>query len=151
MVDNDSCNNMCKSTLKKSFGPAQCTLNQDCASQCTPWNNFRASLGAGPYTKITLRGSNDMVGRVCNGATAQTLCQALKNGTAVGPLACDGNNWRTGNCGGGLEINADGTLCSCDNPGWIVRPCIGGGNPNWGGMNSATCNGPSQTLEVICE
>ena len=32
-----------------------------------------------------------------------------------------------------------------------VRPCIGAGNPNWGGMNTATCNGPTQTLEVICE
>jgi hypothetical protein len=90
-----------------------------------------------------------MVGRTCAGPAADQICKSLGNGLPL-TVACGGFTWRVGNCGSGIEINADNTLCQCDNPGWIVRPCIGQGNSNWGGMNTATCNGPTQTLEVRC-
>jgi cysteine-rich repeat protein len=147
-VDNDACTNACKNGIKKSFSGAF-TLNQDGQASCAPWNTFRASILGGGYTKITMRGSNDGVGRVCNGVNANTLCQNLKNGTAI-QLACDGFTWRIGTCGAGIEIGTASAICQCEN-NYVVRPCIGQGNPNWGGINSATCNGPSQTIEVICE
>ena len=148
MVDNDACSNTCKLTLKKTFS-AMFTLNQDGQGQCGNWNTFRGTIGVGGYTKVTLRGSLDMVGKSCNGANANTICQNLKNGTNTN-IVCDGSTWVIGSCGGGIEISTTGSICNC-NVGHTVRPCIGAGNPNWGGMNTATCNGPTQTLEVICE
>jgi cysteine-rich repeat protein len=148
MVDNDACSNTCKLNLKKTFS-AMFTLNQDGQGQCGNWNTFRGTIGVGGYTKVTLRGSLDMVGKSCNGANANTICQNLKNGTNTS-IVCDGSTWVIGSCGGGIEISTTGSICNC-NVGHTVRPCIGAGNPNWGGMNTATCNGPTQTLEVICE
>jgi cysteine-rich repeat protein len=148
MIDNDACSNACKLTIAKTFS-AQFNANQDGQGQCGNWNNFRASIANGGYTKVTLRGNLDMVGRVCNGANANTICQNLKNGLATN-LFCDGSTWMIGTCGAGVEISTTGSICNC-NVGHTVRPCIGQGNPNWGGMNTNTCNGPSQTLEVLCE
>jgi cysteine-rich repeat protein len=148
MIDNDACTNACKNAIKKTFS-GMFTTAMGGQDHCPAWNAFRASIAGGGYTKITMRGSNDMVGRVCNGANADTLCQNLKNGLASATL-CDGFTWRIGNCGAGVELTTASALCQCEVT-HSVRPCIGGGNPNWGGMNTATCNGPSQTLEVICE
>jgi cysteine-rich repeat protein len=145
MVNNDACSNMCKKngvTYSQQF-----LQSQTSASQCTAWNSFRGALMPGSYTKITLRGSQDMIGTSCAGVNANTLCNNLKNGT-VTTLACDGRTWRIGNCGNGVEINSNNTMCSCTD-GHIVRPCIG--NSNWGGMNGPTCSAVTQTLEVICE
>src|SRR5678815_6126124 len=69
------------------------------AGLCTAWNNFRASL-TGTYSKITLRGSGYSGGVTCGGANANTLCQALRTGSTVTSLACDGNTWNVGECGG---------------------------------------------------
>ena len=35
-----------------------------------------------------------------------------------------------------------------DDPGYVVRPCHPGAN--WGGVNTETCNPPTQTIEVVC-
>ncbi len=78
------------------------------------------------------------------------ICSNLKSGTAMS-IVCDGRTWRIGSCNGGIAINANGSLCNCPDPGYTVRPCQGNNNPNWGGINTATCGGPSQTLEVSCE
>ncbi len=55
----------------------------------------------------------------------------------------------TGGCGGGVELSAANSICSCPNPEYIVRPCIG--NANWGGVNTATCGGDTQTMTVVFE
>jgi hypothetical protein len=64
-------------------------------------------------------------------------------------LFCGGNQWVVGQCGTGIELTATGGLCQCQMPGWTVRPCIGMGDPNWGGVNTTTCNAPNQTMTVV--
>src|SRR5205807_9546976 len=57
--------------------------------------------------------------------------------------------WNVGQCGGvTLDANASGdtSVCACPSPGYVVRPDIA--NVNWGGVNTATCSGPSQTMTV---
>jgi hypothetical protein len=44
-------------------------------------------------------------------------------------------------------VNAD--VCSCQNPGYAVRPC--NQNQNWGGVKTATCGAPTQTMSVVCQ
>jgi hypothetical protein len=124
------------------------------STQCTDWNTFRGKL-TGTYTSITMKGSKDMTGRTCSGAAANTLCQALHNGTTVGATSCGGYTWEIGiTCaamgGSPVELSADGTLCACTSPtGYDVRPCIG--NLNWGGINGVTCSAPTQTMTVSCQ
>lgn len=126
------------------------TQGQDAEPLCPSWNAFRASIDSGTtYSEIILRGSADPTGKTCTGASANTLCQNLRTGTSTA-LSCDGNPWNIGGCGNGIEISTTGTICQCP-VGHTVRPCIQPFNPNWGGMNTATCSGPSQTLEVICQ
>lgn len=126
----------------------QFTGNQNVVGQCTAWGAFRTAINAGGgYTSVTIRGSNDPVGRTCLGASANTLCLGLKNQQPVN-LVCGGNTWIVGSCGSDFEIGTNGGLCNCSN-GHVVRPCVG--NTNWGGMNGATCGAGSQTLEVICQ
>ncbi|MFH1438057.1 MAG: hypothetical protein ABIJ56_20280 [Pseudomonadota bacterium] len=115
------------------------------AAQCTNWNSFRASL-TGAYSSVTIKGTYDTVGVTCTGATANTICQTLRVGGG-GSWSCGGRTWQTGTCGG-IELSAAGSICSCPNPDYLVRPCIG--NENWGGANTATCAGPTQTLTVVC-
>ncbi len=118
---------------------------------CSKWNQWRAAL-TGSYTKVTIRGSYDMVGVSCTGASANQICQALRN-NQTGSWNCGGRSWQTGQCGGAIEVNANGNMCSC-NGNYTVRPCIdypGSPNPNWGGAKTEVCSGPSQTLEITCE
>ncbi len=116
------------------------------SQQCLDWNTFRGKL-TGTFTGIKITGTNDQVGISCTGSSANTICQALHNNTTVS-VACNGHTWQTGPCGNGQELSADGTTCQCDNPGYIVRPCIN--NLNWGGVNTNTCGAPTQTMTVTC-
>jgi hypothetical protein len=115
---------------------------------CPDWNTWRQSLGNGPYNSITIKGSNDQTGVTCSGAMANQLCQALRNNQAVN-VNCNGKMWGTGNCGSGIELSQSQMVCQC-NTGYTARPCIGQGNDNWGGVNTTTCNAPSQTITVLC-
>jgi hypothetical protein len=119
-------------------------------SQCTAWNTFRTKL-TGTYSTITMSGTDDTGGVTCTGADANTLCQGLHNGVAVAALTCGGHTWEIGiSCGStSSELSADGTLCACETTGFDVRPCIG--NDNWGGVDTATCDAPTQTMTVTCE
>ena len=125
------------------------TQGQVASGQCPLWTSFRAKL-TGTYSTITISGSSDLVGRTCTGVSANTLCQALRTGTTVSGLACNGNTWFVDQCSGGLEITADGAACACKTPGYAVRPCLSS-NGDWGGVNTATCNGPTQTMNVTCK
>jgi hypothetical protein len=42
---------------------------------------------------------------------------------------------------------ATGGDCICANPGHILRPCIN--HRDWGGVATATCSGPTQTMTVV--
>ncbi len=115
--------------------------------QCDAWEAFRGSIDpAVTYNSITLR-NTDGSSAVCTGMEAQLLCQSLRTGAEVAPIACGGRVWAIGECGG-IELSANGNICSCD-AGYSIRPCIN--NENWGGADTDTCFGPSQTLEVVCE
>ncbi len=128
------------------------TQGQVATQQCIDWNAFRTKL-TGTYTSITLSGSNDQTGRTCTGAGANTLCQALHNGTTVAGLSCGGYTWNVDFCSGMTwELSADATTCSC-NGTYNVRPCINT-NGDWGGINGPTCqlgNNGTQTITVVCK
>jgi hypothetical protein len=120
-------------------------------AQCADWQAFATRLSASTnYTRVSIQGTNDPAGISCVGATANTICQALRLGTTPGFLACGGRTWTVStNCGapGSVELGATGSVCSC-NAGYVVRPCVG--SPLWGGVNGATCNAPSQSMTVTC-
>jgi hypothetical protein len=118
-------------------------------AQCTAWNTFRSSL-TGTYSSITISGTNDSVGRSCTGSGANTICQAVRNGTVLSNFACGAFTWNVGSCGSGIELSAQAGLCACTTPtAYTARPCIN--NSNWGGVNGVNCNAPSQSITVTCK
>jgi hypothetical protein len=131
------------STYSQSF-----TQDVAATTQCTAWTAFQSAL-TGSYSLVTMNGSTDSAGQSCAGTAANTICQALHAGTATS-VACDGHTWYTGTCGSGIELSVDTAVCSCDSSaGFTVRPCIGGAN--WGGVDTVTCDAPTQTMNVFCE
>ncbi|HEY0194921.1 MAG TPA: hypothetical protein VGC42_27600 [Kofleriaceae bacterium] len=120
-------------------------------AQCNAWNDFRENeLSSGSYSQITMSGTYDPTGVTCSDPTAATqLCQALHTG-GYASVACNGHVWNVGGCAGTeLELELDGSVCSCDYyAGYSVRPCLG---YEWGGIHTDTCQGPDQNLTVICE
>jgi hypothetical protein len=120
---------------------------------CDNWTAFKNSISStGTYSAITISGSNDPTGVTCSGASADTLCKAIKNSGSTS-LSCDGRQWRTGICGDDVELNAgSASICVCDNADdYTVRPCIVDGGWNWGGIKTASCFAPSQTMTVRCQ
>jgi hypothetical protein len=118
-------------------------------TQCTSWDAWRATLDGRGCSMIELSGTFDTTGVVCTDpVVVEAIADALRTGT-VGSWSCDGRTWRVGECGvgpGSWELSAAGSICSCPNPEYLLRPCIG--NQNWGGINTATCTGPDQTMTV---
>jgi hypothetical protein len=101
------------------------------------------------FTRATISGSNDPVGVSCTDPAIVTqMADALRN-ASPGTWTCDSRTWVVTTCGGGIEFNATGSTCSCDDPGYIVRPHIL--NDNWGGINTDTCLAPTQTMTVTFE
>ncbi|MFH1320322.1 MAG: SprB repeat-containing protein, partial [Bacteroidota bacterium] len=119
------------------------------------WITFRSQLDTGEFnfTSVTIKGDFDLIGISCTDITiVNQIATAIKNGNpGISFAACDGIIWRVGDCAGGTELNANnlGTDCACTNPGYTLRPGIG--NTNWGGVNTITCNAPSQTMTVEFE
>ncbi len=147
LIGFDGCSAICKGD-----GEFSCQAGQDCSDGCSTLEAYRATL-SGDFVAITLSGSADPQGVSCNTpALATQICNNLRTGT-TSTVNCNGLTWSVGVCSG-IEINATigaGNICSCRNTGsnsWTVRPCIG--NNNWGGMNTNTCGGPSQSLVVDC-
>ncbi len=116
------------------------------------WNTFTAEVGVGAaansYISVSLSGSGDPVGFTCTDpASTNTLGAALSVVGTSTSVTCDGNTWNVGPCGPGQELNVNApSICGCINPGYIIRPTIG--NLNWGGIDSATCNGSTQTIRL---
>lgn len=118
------------------------------SSQCTAWTSFVAQLTTLPYTLLTINGTLDPVGiTIVDPSVIASIALALRTSSAYGPVTSNGHSWAVGGCGGGSELSASGSICSCPSPDYIVRPCIG--NSNFGGINSATCSGPTQVMMVL--
>ncbi|HNY01973.1 MAG TPA: hypothetical protein PKG48_05275 [Bacteroidales bacterium] len=115
--------------------------------QWTHWSSFISQLTPRTYSSVTMKGSYDMTGvKVTDPVVATAIANALNAGTE-GTWTSGGRTWKVGVCGSGLELSASGGICDCPNPNYIMRPQIG--NANWGGINTATCEAPSQTMTVI--
>ena len=129
------------------------------APQIANWNAFRALLVTHPYTKVIMKGTFDQTGQSCTDTSiVHSLATSLLNNTDyISPSACNGHVWH--NCathGYQGEVWLDPpSACSganCPGPnGYIIRPGIGTSNPNWGGVNSNTCNGANQRMTLIFE
>jgi hypothetical protein len=118
---------------------------QTATAQCTNWDTFRASLATCGYNSVTIKGTNDTVGVTCTDSGAPDQIAALLKSGTDGSVTCGTRTWRVGACIG-IELNAANVTCECETPGYTVRPCVG--NFNWGGVNTATCSAPSQTMTV---
>jgi len=120
---------------------------QSAPAQCSHWNDFLFNqLTGGSYSSVSMSGTFDPTGVTCSDPAAATqICGALHSGGFVS-VACNGHLWNVGGCGG-TELSVDVSFCSCSF-GRTVRPCTG---EFWGGMNTSTCDGPSQNMTVVCE
>ena len=97
---------------------------------------------------MTISGTYDTIGVTLTDPTIiSDIALALITSSYYGPVFSNGRSWMVGMCGGGSELSAGGSICSCTVGDYLLRPCIG--NLNWGGANTDTCSGPSQTLNVI--
>ena len=148
--DNDGRGNACPiKTYQENF-----TNGQAATAQCDVWKDWIPTLEQN-YTKVVFSSSEDPLGVVCEDPTiVNALAKAIKDKTNFNET-CNGRQWTL--CGtryeGELWIDPP-SLCSgsnCPNPGWIIRPCIGGSNSNWGGGNTNTCGGVSQTMTLKFE
>jgi hypothetical protein len=117
--------------------------------QCARWVAFRET----PRDTVAVRmfGSEDPEGIICNDAVAaQQIADALSTGTST-LIPCDEHDWaicdRTSYIGFWIDPPALCSGANCPNPGYMIRPCI---TPNtyWGGVNTATCEGPDQRMSV---
>ncbi len=148
----------CGATFSGDFVPGQAAVNE-----CGDWNDFQLTLQnfAGTINEITIRGKPAgsptwTSSYTCTGAAATSLCDALAN-DSLRSEECAGETWRVWPCSGGTELHLKWDqvpMCSCSATGVVgvqVRPC---GRPNhpehWGGVETDTCGGPDQTIEVIC-
>lgn len=115
---------------------------------CTAWQSFTAGLGSS-YTSMRMSGTYDMAGILCNDPTVTKNMAAALKGNSSYTASCNGHTWS--NCArysGELWLDPPSQCSSanCPSPGYLIRPCIG--NPNWGGVNTATCGGASQTMTL---
>lgn len=122
---------------------------QAAPAQCESWNNFRFNeLVEGSYASVSMSGTLDPAGVTCSDPDVATqICRALHDNTPTS-VSCSGHVWNVAQCAGG-ELSVDTPVCSCNNFGRTLRPCIG--FFNWGGLNSDTCNPRSQNITVVCE
>jgi hypothetical protein len=136
------CQNVSTYTYSQAF-----VGNQIPSAQCTAWQTFIAGLQSS-YNGMTISGSN-APSYTCNDPMiTSNMAAALKNVTAY-TAVCNGHTWS--NCNRyndelWLDPPAQCSGANCPSPGVILRACIG--NTNWGGVNTATCGAPSQTMTL---
>ncbi|CAF1513112.1 unnamed protein product, partial [Adineta steineri] len=114
------------------------------ASLCSAWTSFVASLTCSTYKSFTLSGTYNTNGiNATNSVVVNAIATALRTSSTYSGTS-NGVTWYVGTCGGGMEL-ASTAVCACAT-GYSIRPCIG--DLNWGGVNSATCSGPSQVITL---
>jgi len=124
------------------------------AQQCQNWNAFRAQLGQKSFASVTISGTYDEVGRtITDPVSATVLAQLLSSGTS-GTVNSGGHTWSVGMCGaslcGGLSVtlSVDGSSSACEcTDTYAIRANAQG--DQWGGINTASCNAPSQTMRLV--
>ncbi|HEX4420742.1 MAG TPA: hypothetical protein VH165_22660 [Kofleriaceae bacterium] len=122
----------------------------DTTNQCNSWNDFlNNQVVDNSYSRVTMSGTFDLTGITCNDpASATQICQAIHQGNSAS-VSCGGHTWNVGQCGG-TELSIDIGTCFCSfGAEHTVRPCTG--FDDWGGVNTETCDGPSQTMTVACQ
>jgi len=123
------------------------SLSRD-SIQCTSWEGFRNLLPYVSYKSVRMYGTYNEAGLRCSDTKiVNQIASALRTGgSSELSFQCEGRTWRTGPCGD-TEISVDHAFCTCTsgNAG-TIRPCHGGST--WGGVNTDTCSGPSQTLGI---
>ena len=117
-------------------------------AQCDNWDTFRANL-VDTYSYVNLKGTFDATGVTCTGPTADKICQAISGGNPT-VIICNNTGWYIDTCNGGVEVSTTIGQCQCDAAsGYTLRPCVYDGD--WGGVNSATCDAPSQRITITCK
>jgi PKD repeat protein len=122
-------------------------------AQIARWDAFRAKLLSNiSYTGMVISGTNNTTGYSCTDVTiTKDFANALRTVSAYASSTTNGHVWSICNRYSGEVWIDPPSLCSgsnCPSPGYIIRPGIGTGNSNWGGINSATCGGPNQWMEL---
>lgn len=114
------------------------------------WVAFRAQLTPdNQYFSIHISGSLDPEGVTCSDPTQAAAFANLLNTGTSGIVSCDGHEWTLCDRYDGEVWIDPPALCSgsnCPDPGTIIRPGIG--NSNFGGVGTATCSAPSQTMRM---
>jgi len=116
------------------------------------WDVFLASLtGTFCYSQVTISGSEDSTstGVTCSDPVAVNQLAIAMNSNLFFSVECNSRTWNTGSCVNSVELNSnpagDAFACTC-NPGYVVRPKVT--NASWGGIDTATCSAPSQSIRV---
>ncbi|CAF1350511.1 unnamed protein product [Rotaria magnacalcarata] len=124
------------------------TFGLTATAQCTAWTSFVTQLIVQPYILLTMSGTFNPIGvSVTNTTVIANIALALRTSTRYGPVTSNSLSWAVGLCGPSYELSASGTTCMCTSPGYAIRPCLT--NQNYGGINTTTCYGPTQTMTVI--
>ena len=123
-------------------------------TQITAWDNWRASLNPGQYTFMTIKGTYDQTGITCTDKTiVNAFASAVQNYTTYISASSNGVIWSICNRYlGEIWLNPPSSCNGNNCPGpnaYIIRPGIGAGNPNWGGVNTNTCGGATQRMTFI--
>ena len=118
--------------------------------QNASWAAFKNELVPGlGYQTMTISGTFDNPGLTCTDSVATAQFANLLNTTGTGSVNCDGHEWAIcGRYNGEVWIDPP-SICdggNCPDPGRIIRPGLF--NKNWGGMDTATCSGPTQTMRL---
>lgn len=121
-------------------------------TQYDHWVNLITSLdtNSDKYLKMTMRGTYDMTGKTCSDKFAvRQIADALYQGYDAS-IPCDGAIWKVGtgcsdaNCGNKsdyIELTLNQYTCNCG-ISYTIRPGIT--SPNWGGINTETCQWGAQ-------
>lgn len=134
--------------------------------QVDRWISWRKAIDTSTvkYNKLSINGQYASSAITCADKYAvRRIMTALKKQVAYTEF-CNSYYWQTdnpGSCTGGCMstkssdalvlavATTTGLTCSCPNPGNIIRAGIG--NSNWGGINTATCGGTTQWMELVAE
>ncbi len=123
------------------------------AAQCQNWSNFLSQLSGKNFASVTLSGTFDETGKTIADATvANALANLLSTGTP-GTVYFGNEYWTVTTCGSGacgtpsiaLSVNGNKSECDCFDT-YAVRPHAT--NSNWGGVNTSSCSGVSQTMTL---